>query len=893
MKKIISLFVFFQFIFLPCFGQVVINEVMYNPSTEQDEDYSEWIEIYNPGNRSVNLSSWELCEKELLAGYINYTNSGVGGPYLNKGTNLSPNQYAIITDGESGTEVYQYFNVSNDSLALHVDAGSLCGGGLKNTGETINLTNNQGNLTDSITYNDSWGADGDGYSLQRINSSQNLSNNSTNWVAFPPSPGKQNFYENATLELLDISAEQIFVNNSIEFNITILNRGLENGTENISLTIINNTNSAVYSSEVDCKVKAINQTKIQFNWTFNETGNYTICAEANNSFCKNFEILPLENASISLNITEEDEKIIFYTNLSNASCTINYNISIGNFIIDSGKIEKEAFQNASLDIGFGKFNVCANMTLHNFNDINKSDNSINKNITINPGDRIRYRLRSWIDKEKYELNSSINWIIQLFIPLNGSTTGNLTLKLGKNKKSGSGFKYFNTTYENNSFNITQNGTTISGNFTIPENYFEGIYKLRAKFKYGSTGWDYLDSSDNGIFWLNGLKDLGDLNVSILGEPPETARFGDIIPIFLKVNANNYAGSLGCRARINKDLSISKTRYASLNYEMTYSFSRGETKYIFVPLIIKPNCNDHYHNSEYRIVIETKERNRWKTKKELSLNISGKANNLCQYISKDSTTKSEEKSKTLEIEILNLTKEVARNEEFTTRVKLKNNFGKKISFETYSYAFDGRNCITGGWTSNRKEVTLEENEEKTIKLRNKIEEEAKPGDYPFRVRAKLDDDQIDKTKNIKVNEEIIKEAAQVKEFKLPNLKIWNDTKIRINLSNCEGCKMIITGPNITAITNRKYRVFDRFGKYKVFVLKNSKVLINKTYVWESKKEPRIINQSEEKQSSNNTSTREDKFTGKFREKNIFESIVENLNYFYSYILDLMKNSINNP
>ncbi len=870
MRKIVLFILLVQFLFLPCFGQVVINEIMYNPENER---VGEFIELYNPAEKNINMSGWNLTDDgsdvETLSGFS-------GGS-----TTIPSGEYAIITDEDT--------NVSIHKEITHLTTGdmSICNG-LNNDGDTINLSN--GTYTEIVNYNNSagWPKAKDGNSLQRINSSQNLSNNSTNWVGFPPSPGKPNFYENATLELLDISAEEIYVNNSIEFNITILNRGLENGTENISLTIINNTNSTVYSSEVDCKVKAINQTKIQFNWIFNETGNYTICAEANNSLCKNFEILPLENASISLNITEEDEKIIFYTNLSNASCTINYNISVGNFIIDSGKIEKEAFQNASLDIGFGKFKVFANMTLHNFNDINKPDNSILKNITINPGDKKRYRLRSWIDKEKYELNSSINWIIQLFIPLNGSTTGNLTLKLGKNKKSGSGFKYFNTTYENNSFNITQNGTTISGNFTIPENYFEGIYKLRAKFKYGSSGWDYLDSSDNGIFWLNGLKDLGDLNVSILGELPETARFGDIIPIFLKVNANNYAGSLGCMARINKDLSISKTRYASLNYEMTYSFSRGETKYIFVPLIIKPNCNDHYHNSEYRIVIETEESNNGKTKKELSLNISGKANNLCQYISKGSTTKSKDKSKTLEIEILNLTKTLARNQEFTTRVKLKNNFGKKVLFEIYSYIFDGSNCLTGNWRVNLKKIKLNKDEERIINLTNKVEKEAKPWYYSFRIRIKLKDwSNIDKTEQIKITNKILKNKKEMKET--PNLKIWNDTKLRINLSNCQGCKMIIVGPNISVITGRKYRVFEDFGRYAIFVIKDE-IVLNQTYFW---KEKTVSNKTEKNLTEEGKSKEESKMTGKFSEnksKSLVDKVVSTLQNLVSPLIEAMKLSI---
>ena len=141
----------------------VINEIMYNPSDEQGGDNcSEWIELYNPTNESINLSEWNLCDDELLGGYINYTDKNT---YSDDGVILLPNQYAIITDGGNGTKVYQYFNVSDNVLALHVNADSLCTG-LNNSGDIINLVDNHGNLIDNVTYKD---IAEEGKTIERVN----------------------------------------------------------------------------------------------------------------------------------------------------------------------------------------------------------------------------------------------------------------------------------------------------------------------------------------------------------------------------------------------------------------------------------------------------------------------------------------------------------------------------------------------------------------------------------------------------------------------------------------------------------------------------------------------------------------------------------------------------
>jgi len=157
MKKILLLAVFLICINL-AYANLKITEIMYNPST--DENYNEWIEIYNYGGEEIDLSLWKLCNKNILSGYVNNLDSKV---YNNESSILLPNEYGIISDGKSGTQVYNNLDVKGK--AFHIDSASLCGG-LSNSGGSINLTGGENiNLVyDNLAkegysiefYNDNW-----------------------------------------------------------------------------------------------------------------------------------------------------------------------------------------------------------------------------------------------------------------------------------------------------------------------------------------------------------------------------------------------------------------------------------------------------------------------------------------------------------------------------------------------------------------------------------------------------------------------------------------------------------------------------------------------------------------------------------------------------------------
>jgi len=148
------------------FGSVVINEVMYNLETGSD-DGREWIEIFNDSDTAVDINGWKLRENE-----TNHGLTAIQGTF-----NLPPNDYAIIADKSDK------FLIDNPGYSgiLFDSAFSL-----KNDGESLALKDNALITVDEVAYNSSWGASGNGRTLQRE------SPNGTTWGSGNPTPGALN-----------------------------------------------------------------------------------------------------------------------------------------------------------------------------------------------------------------------------------------------------------------------------------------------------------------------------------------------------------------------------------------------------------------------------------------------------------------------------------------------------------------------------------------------------------------------------------------------------------------------------------------------------------------------------------------------------------------------------
>ncbi|MBK8736615.1 MAG: lamin tail domain-containing protein [Saprospiraceae bacterium] len=59
MKKFFTFLI--ALLYLQLNGQIVINEIMYNPP-ESNTDYLEYVELYNPSNAQINIKDYKFSE---------------------------------------------------------------------------------------------------------------------------------------------------------------------------------------------------------------------------------------------------------------------------------------------------------------------------------------------------------------------------------------------------------------------------------------------------------------------------------------------------------------------------------------------------------------------------------------------------------------------------------------------------------------------------------------------------------------------------------------------------------------------------------------------------------------------------------------------------------------
>nr|CBH38169.1 hypothetical protein, secreted [uncultured archaeon] len=123
-------------------SDVKINEIMYNPSTEQGSDANmEWIELYNKDTEAINISAWSIDDNQISE------------------IVMEPGDYVVLARNKTAFDAY-YGALPCPVIDVTV--------GLKNDpGDTIVLCNITGAEVDNVTYNASLGADGNGKTLER------------------------------------------------------------------------------------------------------------------------------------------------------------------------------------------------------------------------------------------------------------------------------------------------------------------------------------------------------------------------------------------------------------------------------------------------------------------------------------------------------------------------------------------------------------------------------------------------------------------------------------------------------------------------------------------------------------------------------------------------------
>ncbi|MCY4780905.1 lamin tail domain-containing protein [Sphingobacterium sp. UT-1RO-CII-1] len=187
------------------YGEIIITELMVNPTNGKLPPH-EYIELYNKGNKAINLKGYTLTINNKL---INLPD-----------IYLSSKQFVILSDLNSSSTFERFGNTIPIS-------------------NWQKLNNNQGSLkiysptsvtTDSLTYDSTWYRNNSkrsgGWSLERINPNINC-NESSNWIASESpmggTPGErnsvwnENYWPQLQVTSSSVSGNTIF----LQFNLSI------------------------------------------------------------------------------------------------------------------------------------------------------------------------------------------------------------------------------------------------------------------------------------------------------------------------------------------------------------------------------------------------------------------------------------------------------------------------------------------------------------------------------------------------------------------------------------------------------------------------------------------------------------------------------------------------
>jgi len=289
MKRTIQLVLFLMTSQL-VFAQLVITEIMYNPP-ESGEDTTEYIEILNIGNATIDLTEYTLTEAvDLVFGNI-VIESGA---------------YLVVTKSSQAFASYYGFE------AIQWENGSL-----GNSGENIVLSNAQGDIIDEVTYDDGgdWPAiaDGNGYSVELCDpyKDNSLGNN---WKASNKNTGL--VINGLNLFASPGALNEVECEDQIDYTIDVL--GLQFSPKNMTINLgetvqwinvsggnhnVNGTHDAYPENPIEFFSGAPSNENWVFTFTFDIPGIYKYKCDLHSALGMNgtIEVLPMEAASLSIN----------------------------------------------------------------------------------------------------------------------------------------------------------------------------------------------------------------------------------------------------------------------------------------------------------------------------------------------------------------------------------------------------------------------------------------------------------------------------------------------------------------------------------------------------------------------------------------------------------------
>ncbi len=469
-----------------------------------------------------------------------------------------------------------------------------------------------------------------------------------------------------------------------------------------------------------------------------------------------------KNISADVRVFLDGDKLKVFPD--DAVVVVNYSVKSNclDAVVYSGTTNQTSFD---MGLDFGKFRVFANIThIVNYNDTNELNNFFDESIVLEPTTKTR-RIRVWTDSQTYELNTTVKGCVEIFSN-STNVSGNITLKIGREKTSG-GYDYRHFLNDSDAFSFS-NYTVFNFSWGVPEDAIEGHYKAYSRFDFfvGENKTNYNSYSD-GIFYINGLKDLGDPKLSVF-QIPESMRFGSAGLVLFNFSSNNgkyekirfvaYSSKhleTGKTQCISKDLDSSNLCTTPYNSEIAEAFelediSRGTNMTLGIPVFLKDNCDLHYKEGNYKFYAKAfYYDDEWieSTKTDFNLTVSGMTKDNCK---KTESTKATTTSgifsivepKKIILEITKYSQKVVVGDKFQTSVHILNTGQTDAIYTIQSYVYNRSRLLSEGyfgdswnkgWDANKYDILIPANENVTIVLENRIKEGINSGNFTLKVK----------------------------------------------------------------------------------------------------------------------------------------------------------------
>ncbi|MEW6508332.1 MAG: lamin tail domain-containing protein [Bacteroidota bacterium] len=207
---------------ITAYNEIVINEIMYAPTGDEPE----WIELYNPSARTINLRNWRLGDNSAMVVIAS-------SDYL-----LLPKEYLVISKESTISIIH---NITSKLLIRSLPS-------LNNSGDDVILRDLYSRTIDSTKYNPSWGGNTEGKSLERKSAAYS-SLDANNWGSSvsknKSTPGKVNSIspKDFDLSILSVISNKTYVEpgSSLTLNVSIKNLGRLKA-ENFELRLFHDAN---------------------------------------------------------------------------------------------------------------------------------------------------------------------------------------------------------------------------------------------------------------------------------------------------------------------------------------------------------------------------------------------------------------------------------------------------------------------------------------------------------------------------------------------------------------------------------------------------------------------------------------------------------------------------